>query len=170
MQLREASKRIAEILKDKHKKAIASLKVFLLGSYKAPDKDELLKSRDNLRKQEIEAFLMEDLEVETDSFKSKFDAIWAYMTEGSNNPLFILYAGSNSEASSGFIAELVDIANDKDKLDVAHLYQIEGVKLPHHAKCYINCHTVPNPEKFQKSSMLLIEKKIESIKNFLEVK
>jgi len=170
MQLREATKKISEILKDKHKRAIASLKVFLLGCYQEPDKTQLILLRDNLRKRGIEAFLMEDIEVKTKSFKSKFDAIWAYMSEGINNPLFILYAGSNSHSSSGFIAELVDIANDKNKLDVAHLYQLKGITLPHHAKCYINCHTVPDTEAFHKSAMLLIDKKIESIKNFLEVK
>lgn len=168
-QIIDLSKRVAEILSDTEKRAIATLKVFIIGSYHKEDKVHLENLRDKLLSQEITAFLMEDIEVKTDNFKEKFKAIWKYMTEGANKPLFILFAGKSAANSQGFITELVEIANDKDKLDVAYLFRTNGVKLPHHAKCYINGVDVPTGKVFVKAANTLVLSKIENIKQFLDV-
>ena len=165
----EASEKIKRILLDKRERAIASLRIFILGSYEeeGKDKEVLLKFQSKLHEFGVKAFLMEDLMPKEKDYKRKFDAIWDFMKQAPN-PFFILFAGKSAENSQGFLSELVDIANDKNKLDVAHLFMIKGVKLPHHAECYLNCHEVPDNEMFEKSAYTLIKKKIANIENFLD--
>ncbi len=161
-----ASREISKLMYDKEKEAITSLRIFILGSYKSSDKKYLEDLRDKLHKKDIKAFLMEDIITEGEDLKVKFDAIWSYMQKGSE-PLLIMFASDSAGDSQGFISEVVDIANDKDKIEVAHLYKTESVKLPSHAKCFINCHPVPSGEMFVKSAITLVESKIANIKNFL---
>lgn len=168
--IKEIAEEITKSFQDISKQANESIKVFIIGSYlDETDKGVIMELEDRLRKRGIHgAFLMEQIKVNDvleEHLDQKFMLIWDQIK--SQNPCFILYAGSSAEKSQGFLAELSMISLNPEMLDCAHLFKKRGVQLPHFEKRFINLREVDSGEEFLDMSTTLIERKVSQIQTYL---
>lgn len=168
MDVRRIAKKVAKRIQDTNYAAKQTLCVFIAGNY--ADAGSLLaleKLRDKLLRFGVMALLMKDLDIKADDYRHKFAAISNVM-RGYTNPKFILYAAPSSAKSQGFLAELVEIALDQEKIDRAYLFK--NADLPHHHKSFINQWNVDSHDDFVSLAFGVIERSVTNIAMAIEAK
>ncbi len=170
----EISKKIAEDYKDSDKKARDLIQVMICGSYKTEEEINIPeKFRNILRKRGVLAFLMKDIKLTDDDgqeitipFHLKMHHIWNIMKKGNNIPAFILYAGKTASESQGLNAEIQTIAHDKQKIECAYLFKVNGIQLVSHQECFANIRTVRDGDHFIIEAEKVIDAIIHQSKQF----
>lgn len=168
--IQELSLQISEALKEKEKKAKNVLRILICGSYHPTDKQHLIRLRDKLREEGYAgAFLMEEFEIERNPDNAtKFHLIWGTMNESDFRPLIILYAGENSNESTGLNSEIQTVANDSEKRNVATLFKHPNAQLNDFAN-RIHCCEIEDENDFLEKAFLEVEREKRNILDYLNL-